>query len=309
MTDPVLRLSDVVKTYPGVMALKGVSLEVLPGEIHALLGENGAGKSTLIAVAAGSTVPDAGTVEIGGQRLLTHTPAAAQALGLAVVYQHPSVLDDLTVTENMLYPLPAGRRPGFAAGRDWTRARMAALGADVDPRARADELTPAERQLLEISRALALDARVLDPRRAHRVADRPRRPSGCSRASPSCAPRGTADRLHLPPRARGQAHRRPHHGPARRRGPRHRARRGRHHRRHRAAHRRPLHHQRLPRQGDRRSRPPRRCSPCAASPASASRRLAGRATRRDRRPRGRGGQRPARGAAGARRPGGRRAAR
>ena len=78
----------------------------------------------------------------------------AQALGLAVVYQHPSVLDDLTVTENMLYPLPAGRRPGFAAGRDWTRARMAALGADVDPRARASELTPAERQLLEIARAL-----------------------------------------------------------------------------------------------------------------------------------------------------------
>jgi ribose transport system ATP-binding protein len=161
MTDPVLRLSDVVKTYPGVVALKGVSLEVLPGEIHALLGENGAGKSTLIAVAAGSTVPDAGTVEIGGRRLLEHTPAAAQALGLAVVYQHPSVLEDLTVTENMLYPLPADRRPGFAAGRDWTRARMAALGADIDPRGRANELTPAERQLLEISRALALDARVL----------------------------------------------------------------------------------------------------------------------------------------------------
>ncbi|MFN8623426.1 MAG: ATP-binding cassette domain-containing protein [Chloroflexota bacterium] len=161
MTDPVLRLTDVVKTYPGVTALKGVSLEVLPGEIHALLGENGAGKSTLIGVAAGSTVPDSGTVEIGGQRLLTHTPAAAQALGLAVVYQHPSVLDDLTVTENMLYPLPKDRRPSFAAGRDWVRQRLAALGADVDPRMRAGELTPAERQLLEIARALARDARVL----------------------------------------------------------------------------------------------------------------------------------------------------
>jgi len=161
VTDPVLRLTDVVKTYPGVTALKGVSLEVLPGEIHALLGENGAGKSTLIAVAAGSTVPDSGTVDIGGQRLLTHTPAAAQALGLAVVYQHPSILEDLTVTENMLYPLPRARRPSFAAGREWTRQRLSALGATIDPRSRAGELAPAERQLLEIARALALDPQLL----------------------------------------------------------------------------------------------------------------------------------------------------
>ena len=62
----VLRLSDVVKTYPGVVALKGVSFEVAEGEVHALVGENGAGKSTLMAVAAGSTLPDSGTVEIGG---------------------------------------------------------------------------------------------------------------------------------------------------------------------------------------------------------------------------------------------------
>src|SRR2546429_3830963 len=61
-----LRLSDVVKTYPGVVALKGVSLEVAEGEVHALVGENGAGKSTLMAVAAGSTLPDSGSVEIGG---------------------------------------------------------------------------------------------------------------------------------------------------------------------------------------------------------------------------------------------------
>src|SRR5664279_2063960 len=83
----VLRLSDVVKTYPGVVALKGVSFEVTEGEVHALVGENGAGKSTLMAVAAGSTLPDSGGVEIGGRPLDPPTPAAAQALGLAVVYQ------------------------------------------------------------------------------------------------------------------------------------------------------------------------------------------------------------------------------
>ncbi|HJX49081.1 MAG TPA: ATP-binding cassette domain-containing protein, partial [Gaiellaceae bacterium] len=65
----VLKLSDVVKTYPGVVALKGVSFEVTEGEVHALVGENGAGKSTLMAVAAGSTLPDSGSVEIGGRPL------------------------------------------------------------------------------------------------------------------------------------------------------------------------------------------------------------------------------------------------
>ncbi|MDX6564291.1 MAG: ribose transport system permease protein rbsA, partial [Gaiellales bacterium] len=84
----VLRLTDVVKTYPGVVALKGVSLEVVEGEVHALVGENGAGKSTLMAVAAGSTLPDRGIVEIGGHVMEQPSPAAAQAMGLAVVYQH-----------------------------------------------------------------------------------------------------------------------------------------------------------------------------------------------------------------------------
>ncbi len=102
----VLRLTDVEKTYPGVRALKRVSFEVLAGEVHALVGENGAGKSTLMAVAAGATVPDSGTVEIDGTVMDSPTPSAAAALGLAVVYQHTSVLDDLTVAENMVFSLP-----------------------------------------------------------------------------------------------------------------------------------------------------------------------------------------------------------
>ena len=103
----VLSLRNVVKTFPGVVALKGVSFEVLAGEIHALVGENGAGKSTLMAVAAGSTVPDSGTVEIGGQALHSASPLVAQGLGLGIVYQHLSILEDLTVTENMVFAMPA----------------------------------------------------------------------------------------------------------------------------------------------------------------------------------------------------------
>src|SRR3984885_1482158 len=117
----VLRLSDVVKTFPGVVALDGVSLDVAEGEVHALVGENGAGKSTLMAVAAGAMSRDSGTIEIGGQSLDEPSPALAQSLGISVVYQHTSVLDDLTVAENLLYCVPANRRSEANGRADWIK--------------------------------------------------------------------------------------------------------------------------------------------------------------------------------------------
>src|SRR6201992_1381771 len=110
-----LRLTDVRKSSGAVRALKGVTLEVRAGEVHALLGENGAGKSTLRAVAAGSLTPDEGTVEIAGATLDTASPSAAQALGLGVVYQHPALAEHLTVVENMLLSMPRKRRPARGA--------------------------------------------------------------------------------------------------------------------------------------------------------------------------------------------------
>ena len=157
----VLRLTDVTKTYPGVIALNGVTLEVLAGEVHALVGENGAGKSTLMAVAAGSTVPDSGTVEIGGQVLDSASPAVAQALGLGIVYQHLSILEDLTVTENMVFAMPASKRPSMTGAAAWTRAHLASVGADIDPAERVTDLSTANRQLVEIAKALALEPKVL----------------------------------------------------------------------------------------------------------------------------------------------------
>ena len=120
----VLRLTDVVKSYPGVMALKGVGLEVVEGEVHALVGENGAGKSTLMAVAAGSTLPDQGIVEIGGLVMEQPSPPTAQALGLAVVYQHLSILEDLTVAETMVFAMPRGRRPSLLRAGSWTLDKL-----------------------------------------------------------------------------------------------------------------------------------------------------------------------------------------
>jgi ribose transport system ATP-binding protein len=157
----VLHLSDVVKAFPGVVALKGVSFEVLEGEVHALVGENGAGKSTLMAVAAGSTAPDSGRVEIGGSELEEASPARAQQLGLAVVYQHLSILEDLTVAENMVFAMPAALRPSVARWLAWTRERLAAIGSRIEPSTRVTDLSVADRQLLEIAKALALESKVL----------------------------------------------------------------------------------------------------------------------------------------------------
>jgi ribose transport system ATP-binding protein len=158
----VLRLTDVVKTFPGVVALKGVSLEVVEGEVHALVGENGAGKSTLMAVAAGSMLPDQGIVEIGGHVMEQPSPAAAQALGLAVVYQHLSILEDLTVAETMVFAMPRGRRPSLLRAGPWARRKLAVVGAAaIDPSARVSELSVADRQLVEIAKALALEPTVL----------------------------------------------------------------------------------------------------------------------------------------------------
>jgi ribose transport system ATP-binding protein len=157
----VLRLTGVSKAFGGVVALRGVSFDVRAGEVHALLGENGAGKSTLMAVAAGSVIPDDGTVEIDGSQLTTPSPGAAQALGVGVVYQHPAIADDITVLENMVLAMPPHQRPSGAAARAWAAEQLDRIGARVDPSRRASDLSAAEHQLVEIAKALALDPRVL----------------------------------------------------------------------------------------------------------------------------------------------------
>ena len=156
-----LRFDGIVKTYPGVRAVDDVSLTVRQGEVHALVGENGAGKSTLMGIAAGVILPDNGTVEIGGVALSIATPAAATALGLAVVYQHASTIADLTVRENLVLAAPQSRRTSYLASKDWVDKVLAGSGLQVNPDTRVSSLGAAERQLLEIAKALAFDARVI----------------------------------------------------------------------------------------------------------------------------------------------------
>src|SRR5205809_6387583 len=89
---PTLSMVGITKHYDGVAALTDVTFDVLPGEVHALLGENGAGKSTLMNIASGATTPDAGAIVVGGAQTDTLTPALAQGLGIAMVHQHPALL-------------------------------------------------------------------------------------------------------------------------------------------------------------------------------------------------------------------------
>jgi len=102
---PLLSASGITKSYAGVRALAGVSLDVIEGEVHALVGENGAGKSTLIKVMTGAVVPDSGRLSVGGVPVAGMTPATSRALGIAAIYQQPALFPHLTVAENIGFPL------------------------------------------------------------------------------------------------------------------------------------------------------------------------------------------------------------
>ncbi len=154
-----LSLHAVTKRYPAVVANDAVSLTVQPGEIHAILGENGAGKSTLMKVIAGEVRPDAGSIEFDGQPVTIDGPAAALALGVAMVHQHFALFDTLTVVENIQLGLPAHWTPAAV------RARLAEVGSRyglaIDADVHVHELSMGERQRVEILRALLAAPRLL----------------------------------------------------------------------------------------------------------------------------------------------------
>jgi ABC-type sugar transport system ATPase subunit len=155
-----LELEGIEKSYPGVRALKGVSFDVRPGEVHALVGENGAGKSTLIKVLAGAVAADAGTVRLNGRAIPPGDPAAARDAGIAVIYQEFNLVPGLSAAANVFL----GREGAWLRRGDERRRAaelFARIGIPVDPAAPAGTLPVAQQQAVEIARALAADARVL----------------------------------------------------------------------------------------------------------------------------------------------------
>jgi ABC-type sugar transport system ATPase subunit len=156
-------MAGVEKSYPGVHALRGVSLTLTGGEVLAVVGENGAGKSTLIKVLAGAVTPDAGRVTVAGLPVPSGVPARAKAAGVAVIYQEFSLVPALTAAENVYLGREPGRygwlhrRAERTGAAEWFRT----LGVPVDPGAPVRTLSTAQQQIVEIAKALAADARIL----------------------------------------------------------------------------------------------------------------------------------------------------
>ena len=164
--DPILQFSSITKVFPGVHALDGVSLDIYPGEVLALVGENGAGKSTLLRVMNGDYQPDGGVLTFRGQATHFPTRRDSHAAGVRVIYQEPEILPDLSVAENIfLGELP--RRSGAVVdwGQLYGRAQAAldrlGVGGVISPRAKAGSLSAAQRQMVEIARAIKAELSVL----------------------------------------------------------------------------------------------------------------------------------------------------
>jgi rhamnose transport system ATP-binding protein len=160
----LLSLQAVSKSFGGVRALRGVTLDLQPGEVHALVGENGAGKSTLVRIVTGAHAADTGTVAIGGEVVAHADPLRMRGLGVAPIYQQPALFPDLTVAENLAVRLERGgawRRIDWRRRRTQAAALLAEVGAQVDVDAPARSLRMAEQQLVEIAGAIGADARIL----------------------------------------------------------------------------------------------------------------------------------------------------
>ncbi|SEF07541.1 monosaccharide ABC transporter ATP-binding protein, CUT2 family [Burkholderia sp. WP9] len=161
---PLIRVAGVTKRFGGVQALRGVNLEVFPGEVHALLGENGAGKSTLIKILSGVHAYDDGVIEIAGQKVAFDSPAQSRDAGVAVVYQDLSLVESLSVGANLML----GREPRTRLGFVKNRQLMATVGEflrshgiPLDPKTQVGALPFAYRQMTEICKALMGEVRVL----------------------------------------------------------------------------------------------------------------------------------------------------
>jgi ribose transport system ATP-binding protein len=213
---PALEVRGVSKRFPGVHALDRVDLDVRRGEVHVLLGENGAGKSTLMKILSGVYSRDEGRIFIDGQEVEPRSPRHAQTLGISIIYQTFSQAPHLNVAENLFL----GREPLTVWGtidarriHAMSREALARVGLALDPQTPIKKLSVAQRQMVEIAKALTLDAKIVimdEPTSA--LTDRETR----RLFQIIGALRGAGDHLHLAPPRGGRRDRRTRHGAARR---------------------------------------------------------------------------------------------
>ncbi len=162
----ILKMENITKIFPGVVALDDVSIDLYKGEVLGILGENGAGKSTLIKILAGIYIKDSGSIFINGQKFEISGPAEAMASGIRVIYQELNTLDNLTVTENIFIGEQLVKGPLKIV--DWQAMTDRAyeilknsLNVDLDPNTIVGDLTVSEKQIVEIAKAISREARIL----------------------------------------------------------------------------------------------------------------------------------------------------
>jgi ribose transport system ATP-binding protein len=160
----LLQAKGITKTFPGVLALDNVDFDLLPGEVHVLLGENGAGKSTLMKVLAGAYQPDAGTISLGGRDVRLGTPRQAQKLGVGIIYQEFNLVPYMNVAQNIFqgrFPHRWGVFLDQAKMHAESRTLLDSLNMTIDTRARVVDLGVAQQQMVEVAKALSVQSKIL----------------------------------------------------------------------------------------------------------------------------------------------------
>ena len=164
MSESILELQKISKSFSGVEVLHEVAFSLRPGEVHALLGENGAGKSTLVKIITGVHQPDHGEILLNGVPVHFNDTRESRKAGIAAIYQELSLFPDLDVAENIF----VGRQPVKAGGRiDWKKLYkeaeqlLSSLGVHLDLKQKARSLSIAQQQMVEIARAISINARIL----------------------------------------------------------------------------------------------------------------------------------------------------
>ena len=167
MADNLVEMRTIGKKFPGVTALQNVSFALKPGEVHVLLGENGAGKSTLMKILSGAYEPTSGEIVVGGQSFQRLTPKLSQQLGISIIYQELSVINELSVQENIfLGKLLTQRKLGLtivdkARMNRETERLLTEIGLHCEPQTQVDALRISEKQMVEIAKAVAFNASVI----------------------------------------------------------------------------------------------------------------------------------------------------
>ena len=199
---PRLELRNICKRYPGVVANDDISLSIMPGEIHAVLGENGAGKSTLMKIIYGAVQADSGEILCDGNPIESHNPAVSRALGIEMVYQHFALFESVSVVENIA--LSMNTPFDLAALSRQVLELSQRYGMPIDPARLVHDLSVGERQRVEIVRCLLQDPEAADPRRADLGADAAGRRQAVRDAAPA-GRRWLQHPLHQPQAGRGAA--------------------------------------------------------------------------------------------------------